>query len=180
MTTSNRDDPLADPRVLECIKNPHILETADQCAQVIEALDRSIAHMEAQDAAYQAGDARRDAAWYKRLCYALSMRRNEKRRIERRSKEIRGIETQQQATKRTADADEARLLKEKRLVTDAETRKAKRLAHAATLQIQAMETSHKNRVARRFMEVAKEVLPEADFKAIEMRALHIAHERAMV
>lgn len=169
-TPTNRDDPLADSQILAYIKNPHTIETAEQCSEVIEALDRSIAHMEAQDASYQVGDIRRDDGWFKRMRYALAMRRNEKRRIERRSREIRGVETEAQLTLKTRETDAARLLKEQRLLVDAEARRAKRLGQAAAAQILATETSYRNRLARRFMDTAREILPEEVFRDIEHRA----------
>ena len=173
---THRDDQLADPRIAGFIHSPNTILTADECNEVLVALDRSIAHMEAQSAGYQSGDLNREASWFRRLSYALSMRRSEKRRVERRSRELRGIDTlRAQLAEGRGTPAEAKLAKEQRLLADAETRKAQKMSAAAGRQIAAMEASYKNRMARRFMAAARETLPEDVFLAIEAKAQNPAH-----
>lgn len=126
---------LSDDQIDEMIRDPLKIETHEQAEEIIDILEREIAGIAVQiDACGIEALARPLSpdrqAWLQRASYAKAMRVNEKDKVHRRDRELRGMFAKVQLSR--SEKKEANLLKQQRLMAEAQNRREeKRLKHEA-------------------------------------------------
>lgn len=165
---------LTDDQVTPLIADPVRIETHDVALEVIGVLDAEIANIQTQiDAATIEANARplspERQAWLRRASYAAAMRRNERHKVYQRDKEIRG--TKPANGVKDPMKKEANLLKQQRLLAEAETRRLSKQLALANARAREMELAQERRAFKAHMAM----LPEA---IATLRAFEYADEMA--
>ena len=121
---------LTDERITELIDDPTLIDSHEIVLEVLAVLDAEIASIQSQvDAAQIEANARplseERQSWLRRACYAGAMRKQVRHRVMMRDKELRGTKGPAQTLGKKGSPEE-RLLKQKRLLLEAEARKENR------------------------------------------------------
>lgn len=178
-------DPLAglsDDAITAMIDDTASILDHATAAAIIDLLDREVASIRTQISAAEIAAGNRPLteeaqAWAKRAAYAAAIKGQQRQRVERRDKELRGLrrppaEPKSDATK-LAQAEEGRA-KQERLRIEAETQRARieerreRLAAAkAETHLVIKRLEHERNYARRFVANARAILPPEWLEKIE-------------
>lgn len=168
--------PLSDDQVTAYIADPATIENHEQALEVIETLDAEIASIQAQiDAAAIENNAVQLSpgrqGWLRRAAYAAAMRRNDRHRVMQRDKEIRG--TKGNGLTPPKRTPEERLLKQQRLMEEAQARRVAKQADVLKRQAQLEDIALRRRELKAsmsfsclFVQEAQRRLPVEEFQAI--------------
>lgn len=132
MSLAEEHDELTDDQITAYIEDPASILTHEVAISVYECLDNEIASIQTQiDAAMIEANLRplseERQAWAKRASFAAAVKRNQRHKVYQRDKELRGVKGK--AFTEPKHSKEEKLLKQQRLLIEAETRRdAKKLA----------------------------------------------------
>lgn len=136
-------------KYLEFIQNPAAIDTHELALEVMEAINQSIASIDAQlDAsAILAGNRKlrnEEEDWVRRACFALAMKKRDYHKVFQRDRELRGTKGKAQ-TEANKDKYAANLLKQERLKAEAEERRVTKQHKFEEMQIKRLELEQKAR-----------------------------------
>lgn len=171
---------LTDEQIDEMIESPDKIETVEHAREIIDILGQEIADIRAQidvaevEAAGQGGLSEPRYAWLQRAAYAKAMRIKSLDKVHKRERELRGLFAQVRLSR--AEKKEANLLKQQRLMVEAQNRReskkslaeAKRAEQTAFAQMikSKREASARFSFQNVFQVVAKERLGEEKYREI--------------
>lgn len=159
---------LSDDEFEARVRDPKLIETRDEAKSMLDELDEEIVRIQAQldtyttEAIIHAQTPERQA-WFRRATYAAAMKRQERFKVYRREKELRGINLAGQKAKK--DPTEG-IAKQARLQAEAEASRAGKQAKVEAARTLQLEIGARKLFARKFMMVAKEMLTDEQFDAI--------------
>lgn len=176
LQNETRPAELTDEQITALIADPAKIETHEIALEIIGCLDAEIANIQVQiDAATIEANIRplsaERQAWLRRASYAAAMRRQERHKVMQRDKEIRG--TKGKAFTEPKRNKEEGLLKQQRLMAEAEARRDKRRAEVLALENQKASIANTRREMelkmsfnRRFHDAAERLLPKETYDQI--------------
>lgn len=179
-------DPLTDDEITALIGDPANIESHEQALEIIETLDTEIANIQVQiDMLAIESNGRalppERQNWLRRASYAAAMRRNERHRVMQRDKEIRG--TKGRAQQEPKLPNEAKILKQQRLMEEAATRRAAKQADALRSQFALQDVAQRRRELaeqssfnHHFVAEAKRRLPDETYEALSAFARSLSPE----
>lgn len=158
---------LSDDEFEAKIKDPSLIKTHEEALSILEDLDMNAADISAQIDAFRiemvarVGEMPQERlAWLRRASYALAMRRNEREKIMKRDRELRGVYDMQAAI--IGKASQKSVLKAARQAThtaNAEAKKSSAEAHKMRIELNRS-------LDRLFVKVAKQLLQPDMYHAI--------------
>lgn len=176
----NETAPLTDEQVTAFIEDPATIESHEDALEVLAVLDAEIADIQVQvDAATIEANIRplseERQAWLRRASYAGAMRRNERHKVMQRDREIRRVKGAAQMEPRRSK--EEKILRQQRLLVEAETRREQKRAEGlrqanlqTELSLKKRELDAARSLDRRFMGAAKRLLAPELYEQIAAAA----------
>jgi len=171
---------LTDEQVTAFIADPATIETHEQALEIIETLDAEIANIQVQiDMLAIESNGRalppERQNWLRRASYAAAMRRNERHKVTQRDREIRGTKFRVQQEPKLPN--EAKVLKQQRLMEEAVTRRVAKQAESLKAQLALQDVAQRRRELEalssfnhRFVAEAKKRLSPTEFEALSEAA----------
>lgn len=174
---------LTEDEVNGMINDPATIETHEQAIEIMDILNQEISSIQSQiDAAQIRSNAKPmdldEENWLKRASFACSIRKREYHKVCQRDKEIRG--TKGKAFTPPKHTPEEKILKQQRLLEEAQVKKAKRLLEIETQKRIQSEAAERNRQMKiqesfyyKFSQAAHDFLDENTYAEICNRAYKI-------